>query len=191
MDILTNLATAFGLSASAGLNAYIPLFILAVVARYTDWFKLSPPYDVLTSPWVIGALAVLILIEFFADKIPIVDHANDVLGTVIRPAAGALLFASTTGAVNGIQPEMAVVTGLLIAGTVHAAKASARPLVTATTGGLGNPVVSTVEDTVATVVSFGAILLPLLFALIVAAGFIWVWWAIRSFRRSRRRPRPT
>jgi hypothetical protein len=185
MDLLMNLATAFGLSASSGLNAYIPLFILAVTARYTNWINLSQPYDVLTNGWVIGTLGVLVLVEFFADKIPLVDHANDVIGTVVRPAAGALTFAASTGAVSGIDPALAVIAGLLVAGSVHATKAAARPVVTASTAGLGNPIVSTIEDVAAVTVSFGAILMPLVFAVLTALGFVGVWMFIRNLRRPR------
>ena len=183
MDVLANLATAFGLSASAGLNAYVPLFIVAVVARYTDWIKLGEPYNVLTNGWVIAALGVLLTIEFFADKIPLVDHMNDVIGTVVRPAAGAVLFAATTGAVRDMNPAVAVIAGLIVAGSVHATKAAVRPVVTASTMGLGNPVVSTIEDVTAATVSLGAILLPLVFAVLVALAFVGVWWMVRSWRR--------
>ena len=183
MDVLANLATAFGLSASAGLNAYVPLFIVAVVARYTDWIKLGEPYNVLTNGWVIAALGVLLAIEFFADKIPLVDHMNDVIGTVVRPAAGAVLFAATTGAVRDMNPALAVIAGLIVAGSVHATKAAVRPVVTASTMGLGNPVVSTIEDVTAATVSLGAILLPLVFAVLVALAFVGVWWMVRSWRR--------
>ena len=183
MDVLANLATAFGLSASAGLNAYVPLFIVAVVARYTDWIKLGEPYNVLTNGWVIAALGVLLAIEFFADKIPLVDHMNDVVGTVVRPAAGAVLFAATTGAVRDMNPAVAVIAGLIVAGSVHATKAAVRPVVTASTMGLGNPVVSTIEDVTAATVSLGAIFLPLVFAVFVALAFVGVWWMVQRWRR--------
>ena len=64
MDVFT----AFGLSASAGLNAYIPLLIVSLVARFTNWIELGQPWDALESWWVIGLLVVLSLIEFFADS---------------------------------------------------------------------------------------------------------------------------
>ena len=87
---IATLLSAFGLSASAGLNAYIPLLIVALVGRFApSVLRLSPPWDGMTSWWVIGALAVLTLIEILADKVPLIDHANDVLGTIVRPAAGA------------------------------------------------------------------------------------------------------
>lgn len=144
IESFSNLFTAFGLSTSAGLNAYLPLLIVALTARFTDLIELRPPFDWLTNPWVIAVLAVLLLIEIFADKVPVVDHANDVIQTVIRPAAGAILFASTNNVISDIHPAFALVCGVLLAGGVHATKATVRPVVTATTGGLGNPVVSTV-----------------------------------------------
>lgn len=183
IESLASIATAFGLSAATGLNAYIPLLIVALVARFTDWLVLAPPYDVLASPWVIGALIVLAAIEFFADKIAGVDHLNDMVGTFVRPAAGAILFAATTGAVHDMSPVLAVICGLLITGTVHAAKASFRPIVTASTAGIGNPVVSTAEDITATIVAFGAILLPFLFALILLIALSIAAWVIFSWRR--------
>ncbi len=186
MDIqaITALLSAFGLSASAGLNAYIPLLIVALAARFTPLVNLSAPYDLLTSTWVIGALAVLLLIEILADKIPVVDSVNDLLGLAIRPAAGAMLFAASTGTLEFVDPRFALVAGLVVAGAAHGAKATARPLVTASTGGIGNPIVSTVEDVAAFATSIVAIIFPLLIggALVVFAG-LWAWWLTQRNRR--------
>ncbi len=88
MELLTGIFSAFGLSASAGLNAYIPLLVVALLARFTDLIKLNHPWDTLTSWWVIGLLVVLSVIEFFADKFPAVNHINDIIQTFVRPAAG-------------------------------------------------------------------------------------------------------
>jgi len=93
MTELFGVLSAFGLSASAGLNAYIPLLSVALLARFTDLLKLQEPWDVLTSWWIIGLLAVLSLIEFFADKVPAVNHVNDIIQAFVRPAAGAVVFA--------------------------------------------------------------------------------------------------
>ena len=91
MELITGLFSAFGLSASAGLNAYIPLIIVALVGKFTDLIQLREPFDVLTSWWIIGLLVVLSLIEVFADKIPAINHINDGIQTFVRPAAGAIL----------------------------------------------------------------------------------------------------
>lgn len=178
IESLSGIFTAFGLSSSAGLNAYLPLLIVALTARFTNLINLQPPFDWLTNPWVIGLLAVLLLIEIVADKVPMVDHANDVIQTVVRPAAGAILFAANANVITDVHPVLALGAGIMVAGGVHATKATVRPVVTATTGGLGNPVVSTIEDIVALVVSVMAILLPLLtfIALVVLVAVIWRKW---------------
>ncbi|MBK7780303.1 MAG: DUF4126 domain-containing protein [Ardenticatenia bacterium] len=183
MSTIINLFQAFGLSASAGLNAYIPLLIVSLAARYTDAFELSGPYKVLESPWIIGTLVVLVIVEALADKVPMIDHLNDIVATFIRPAAGALLFATSAGVTTGMSPVVAAIIGLLTAGIVHGAKATARPVVTATTGGLGNPVVSAVEDVAAAVTSLVAIFLPFLVAVAFLAFGLLVFWVTR-----RRRP---
>lgn len=186
IESLANVFTAFGLSSSAGLNAYLPLLIVALTARFTNLIELRPPFDWLTNPWVIGVLVVLLLIEIVADKIPAVDHANDVIQTVVRPTAGAILFASNSNAISNIHPAFALVCGLLLAGSVHATKASIRPVVTVTTGGLGNPVVSTIEDIIAVVVSILSILVPVLtfIALMVFFVFAFRWWRRRRANRA-------
>ncbi|PJB67466.1 MAG: DUF4126 domain-containing protein, partial [Anaerolineae bacterium CG_4_9_14_3_um_filter_57_17] len=152
-------------SASAGLNAYIPLFMIAVIARYTDWFHLSAPFDALINPWVLLLLGVLIIVEFLADKIPAVNHINDILQTFIRPTAGAIAFAASARVLTDVSPALSLALGLLIAGSVHTVKAAAvRPAVTATTGGLGNIPVSILEDVIATVTSFLAMVIPVIIA---------------------------
>ncbi|HSR46996.1 MAG TPA: DUF4126 domain-containing protein [Anaerolineales bacterium] len=180
MDAASGILTAFGLAASAGLNAYIPLLIVALLGRFTTWFTLSSPWDALTSWWVIGALAVLTLIEFFADKAPAVNNVNDAIQTFVRPAAGAILFAASTGAVTNIHPIVAMIAGLLVAGGVHTAKAAAvRPAVTATTGGVGNIPVSIAEDVVAALISIAAIVVPVIiaaFVIILTSLFVWWLW---------------
>ena len=61
MNGVGSVLAAFGLSASAGLNAYIPLLIVSLMARFTNWVTLSEPWDALSSWWVIGALTILTL----------------------------------------------------------------------------------------------------------------------------------
>jgi hypothetical protein len=187
MDLLTGIFTAFGLSASAGLNAYIPLLLVGLLARYTDLINLSQPWDTLAHPGIILLLCVLVIVEMLADKIPAVNHLNDLIQTVIRPAAGAIAFAASANVVTDISPVLALAAGLLVAGTVHVAKAGAvRPMVTATTGGAGNIPVSIAEDVVSTVLSFLAIALPVLVGtlMIVLAAFILYWIYRRTNRRT-------
>jgi hypothetical protein len=181
MDALVNVFSSFGLSTAAGLNAYLPLLIVALTARFTDLITLQKPWDALEHPAVIVLLAVLLIVEMTADKIPAVDTANDVINTAIRPAAGAILFAAQANLISDVHPALALACGLLIAGTVHAAKSAARPVVTATTGGFGNPVVSVIEDIISAATTILSILAPVLVIFFVAAaGYL-------AYRRLKRR----
>jgi len=183
-ELLTGIFTAFGLSASAGLNAYIPLLAVGLIAHYfPQTLNLSRPWDTLSNPWIILMLCILVIIEMLADKIPAVNHLNDLVQTVVRPTAGAIAFAASAHVVTDVHPVLALACGLLIAGTVHVAKAGVmRPLVTATTGGTANTPVSIAEDVTSTALSVLAILLPVIIGtlIVVLAAFIVYWFYKRS-----------
>ena len=167
------------------MNAYLPLLIVALVGRFTDWIRLNEPFDVLTSWWVIGVLVVLTTIEILADKIPVVDTANDTIQTFVRPVAGAILFAANANSIAEVHPILAMICGLLVAGTVHVVKSTARPVVTASTAGVGNPIVSTGEDILSGVTAFLSILLPVLLAIVLLVAAVIIGWWLWSIRRQR------
>jgi hypothetical protein len=190
--------TGTGLAASAGLNAYIPMLSLGLLARYTDLVDLPSGWQWLSNGWVLAILAVLLSIEFVADKVPVVDHANDVIQTVVRPTSGGLVFgagassetATVTdpGAFFSSNQWVPVAVGVLIALGVHGAKAAVRPVVNATTAGLGAPVVSTAEDATSVVMAVVAIILPILVLVLLAAlafGFVSLWRGRSRRRRDR------
>jgi glucan phosphoethanolaminetransferase (alkaline phosphatase superfamily) len=183
MDLLMGVFSAFGLSASAGLNAYIPLLVIALLAKFTPLVKLAQPWDALTSWWMIGLLVLLALVEFFADKIPAVNHVNDVIQSFIRPAAGAIVFAASAKVLTDVHPLLSIGAGLLVAGGVHAVKAVVvRPTVTAATAGTGNVVVSTVEDVASSLVSVISVVLPILVGAIIVVVTAWI--IIRLYKRA-------
>jgi hypothetical protein len=168
MDLITGIFTAFGLSASAGLNAYIPLLVVGVIAHYTDWISLDSPWDLLANPRVLIVLGILVLIEMLADKIPAVNHINDAIQTFVRPTAGAIAFAASAKVITDVHPVVALICGLLVAGSVHVVKSAAiRPAVTASTAGAGNVPVSIAEDVFSTVMSILAVLVPMMIAVIL------------------------
>jgi hypothetical protein len=188
MDALFGILSAFGLSASAGLNAYIPLLVVGVIAHYTDLIKLNPPFDLLANPWILILIGVLVIIEMLADKIPAVNHINDIIQTVFRPAAGAIVFAASAHVITNIHPLLALACGLIVAGGAHVVKAAAvRPAVTATTGGAGNVPVSIAEDVISTVLSILSVVIPILVGilLVVLVAFIIWWFWRRSLRKNK------
>lgn len=188
MDLTTAIITALGLAGAAGLNAYVPLLVVGVLGR-TGVLELPAPYDALASWPVLVTLAVLLAIEVLADKVPGVDSVNDVVQTVVRPAAGALLAAGALGIGTDLPAWVGVVAGILAAGGVHATKATVRPAVNVATGGLGGPAVSVVEDVTSLVASVLAVLAPLLLVVVVLLGAVLgvSWWR----RRRRAQPRTT
>jgi hypothetical protein len=192
--------TGTGLAASAGLNAYIPLMIMGLMARFTDAIDLPQNWQWLSNGWVLTILTVLLAIEVVADKVPIVDHVNDVVQTVVRPTAGGIVFgagsSSQTATVTdpgtffGSHQWVPIAAGVVIALCVHGVKAAARPVVNATTAGFGAPVASTAEDVSSIVMSLLAILLPILVLLglvLLVSSAIWV---VRRRRQRRRERRP-
>jgi hypothetical protein len=191
---MLELLTGTGLATSAGLNAYIPLLMIGLLGRFTNLITLPAGWQWLQNGWVIGILVALLAIEFVADKIPLVDHVNDVVQTVVRPTAGGLAFgaASSSQTVTVSNPAeffstnqwMPIVAGMVISFVVHGMKAAARPVVNASTGGLGAPVASTVEDIFSVVMSFVAILFPVL---IVVFLFVLVGMFVAMRRRRKRK----
>ncbi|MBM7490545.1 putative membrane protein [Micromonospora luteifusca] len=187
--------TGTGLAASAGLNAYIPLLILGLLGRYSDLVDLPSGWTWLGNGWVIVILAVLLAVEVVADKVPVVDHVNDVVQTVVRPTAGGLAFGagsssetvtvSDPGSFFSSHQWVPVVTGVLLALGVHLLKSAARPVINATTAGFGAPVASTAEDATSVVVSVVAIILPVLVLVFLLGLVAFIYWFIR--RRSERR----
>ncbi|RZU77842.1 uncharacterized protein DUF4126 [Micromonospora kangleipakensis] len=196
--IVLEVLTGSGLAASAGLNAYIPLLLMGLLARYTDLMDLPSGWQWLGNGWVILILAVLLAIEVVADKVPVVDHVNDVVQTVVRPTAGGLAFGagSTSETVTVSDPDtffsshqwVPVVVGVLIALGVHLLKSAARPVINATTAGFGAPVASTAEDATSVVMSVVAILLPVLVLVFLVGLVASLFWFLRR-RRERRAAR--
>ena len=190
--------TGTGLAASAGLNAYIPLVIMGVLARYTDAIDLPSGWQWLSNGWVLIILALLLGIEMVADKVPVVDHVNDVVQTVVRPTAGGIVFgagsASQTATVTnpasffGSHQWIPIAAGVIIALCVHGVKAASRPVVNATTAGFGAPVASTAEDIGSTVMSLLAILLPILVLVALVALIAGAVWVFRRRRSRKRQP---
>ncbi len=185
-EIVGGVLGAFGLSASAGLNAYIPLLVVSLLAKFTSLIELAEPWSALENWWVIGILAVLGTVEMVADKVPVVNDVNDAIQTFIRPVAGAILFAASAKTITDVSPVLSMICGLLVAGSVHTAKSLvARPVIEASTAGVGVPLVSTLEDVLAAIVSVLSVALPILMVILV---FLLIWcvsWFLQRRRKSR------
>ncbi|MGH2613844.1 MAG: DUF4126 domain-containing protein [Thermomicrobiales bacterium] len=183
----TAILTGIGLAAPAGLNAYIPLLALALADRATERITLNAPYDALSSNIGIALLVILLTIEITVDKIPGVDHVNDILQSFVRPAAGAIVALAATSGVVAVNPAIMVLLGLVLAGSVNAVKVTTRPAVTVGTAGVFNPLVSVGEDVIAILASAVAIFVPYLVILFLALFAVSSILLIRRVRRVRAR----
>jgi hypothetical protein len=186
LDVATaagSLLAAFGLSGAAGLNAWIPLLAVSLLGR-AGQLELADGYDWLESTPALVVLTAAFVLDFVGDKVPAIDSLLHAAGTVVHPAAGAIVFAGPTEIPTDVPSIVLFALGASVAGSLHATRATIRPVSTTMTAGAGNPVLSLAEDIVS------AVLAPLLGAIcLVAVVVVSVgWW--RRVRRSRRRRAP-
>lgn len=195
------LLTGFGMATAAGLNAYIPLLALGLLSRFTDLVTLPQGWAWLENGWVMAIVAVLLVVEVVADKIPALDSINDAIQTFVRPTAGGIVFGSGTAAQTAAVTDpgafatsgqwIPVAIGVVTALVVSLTKSAVRPVANVATAGVAAPVLSTVEDGISVGLVFVAILLPILVVVVMAALF---WAAAKVIRRRRRNaaaPGPT
>lgn len=186
-NIVLGILLGLGLSASTGLNTFLPLLLLSAAARFhVAGIELGSKFEWLTSDAAMITLVVACVIELVADKIPAVDHFLDSAGTIVRPLAGALASASV---LTGVDPIVAAVVGLIVGAPtslgLHTLKAGTRVASTATTFGCANPVISLIEDVVSFCLSVISIFLPVVVPLVLAAL---VYGLYRLMMRIRRAP---
>ena len=189
LDVATaagSLLAAFGLSGAAGLNAWIPLLAVGLLGR-AGQLELADGYDWLESTPALIALGAAFVLDFVGDKVPAVDSLLHAAGTVVHPAAGAIVFAGPTELPTDAPSIVLFALGAGVAGSLHATRATVRPVSTTMTAGAGNPALSLGEDIVSAVLSVVAVLVPILGAiclLVVVVVAVLLW---RRVRRSRRR----
>ncbi len=184
LSLFTNLLGAVGLGAASGLNAWIPLLGLGIAERL-GLVTLTEPFDRLGTTWVLVVLAALFLADLVGDKVPVVDHVLHAVGTVIAPVSGAIVFGAQENLLSQSAPWAAAVAGMVLGESVHLARSSVRPAVTAGTGGVGNPVMSAIEDAVSFVLTVLAVLVPVLAFVAVVVVTVVVWRKVRRWRRRR------
>jgi Domain of unknown function (DUF4126) len=188
------LMTGFGLATAAGLNAYIPLLAMGLLGRFTSLITLPHAWSWLENGWVITIVAILLVVEVVADKIPALDSVNDVVQTFVRPTAGGIVFGSGTAAQTAAVTDpgefahtgqwVPIAIGVVTALVVHLTKTTVRPAANVATAGTAAPVLSTIEDITSAALVFIAILIP---ALVLVVMIALAWAAVALLRRRRRR----
>jgi hypothetical protein len=163
VDVLAGL----GLSGAAGLNAWLPAFAGALLTRL-GVVDLGEPFDELSKTPALIVLGLLTAADFVGDKIPAVDHALHAVGTVVAPISGTVLFTGQTDA----SLILSLIAGGSTAEAVHAARAAIRPVSTLSTAGIGNPLLSLLEDLGSAVLTLFAFVVPVLAVLAVVGVLV-------------------
>ena len=183
METILGLCIGIGLSAACGFRVFVPLLVMSL-ASILGWFEPMQGFEWLTMPSVCIALAIATVCEIAAYYIPWVDNALDTIATPAAMVAGTL----TTMAVSSGEMSQfaswaaAIIIGGGTAGAVQMRTVAVRGVSTATTGGVANPLVSTVEWIGAVLLSVLSLLVPVL---VVIVGIILAVWAVRWFKRKK------
>lgn len=197
MDLAALLALAMGLGWASGVRLYTTLFVVGLAGKL-GWLVLPEGLHLLEHPWVLGAAAVMLVVEFFADKIPLLDSVWDTVHTFIRIPAGAALAAMVFGG-QGVewQTAMAIMGGTLAAGT-HFTKAGTRAIINASPEPFTNLAASFGEDVVVLTwlwLMFAHPWLMLALLVLLVALIVWLlpilWRNIAGVIRGFSLPRPT
>ena len=179
LNVLFALSAGVALAAATGFRAFMPIFALGIATR-AGWAAIRPAEQWLAGDLALIALGTATVVELLADKIPVVDHALDVMATVIRPAAAWLV---SFGVLTPFGQEWAGALATVLAGGafgVHTLKAQARVGSSLTTVGVANPLLSVIEDVIAFALSLVGILAPILAVLFL---IVLVWLALKIKRR--------
>lgn len=181
---MLELIAGTALAAAAGLNAYIPLLGLGLLARFTDLVQLPDGWAWIANDWSLWIIGVLLVAEILVDKIPALDSFNDVLQTAVRPASGGMVFAAGSSSDTFAVPDPAAfiesaqfwpfVLGMLVALIPHLLKTLVRPLINVISAGIGAAVMSFLEDLGAVVLTVLAVLLPLLALVVLVVLVVWL-----------------
>jgi Domain of unknown function (DUF4126) len=186
MDAASQYALAYSLTTTAGLRAVLSLALVAVASHFGiihppgefAWLNATPVM------WILIAVAA---VEVISDKVPFLDHAFHLLQIVVKPAAAAIIVAGTVHPQSQQMLVFLMIVGALNALGIHAGVMSVRAASTATTGGVGNPVVSTVEDGIAAGGGILAFVAPVAVAIVALLLSIALF---RAGRKAYRRLRP-
>ena len=193
---MEQLLTGLGLATAAGLNAYIPLLMVGLLARFTDVVSLPGSWSWMENGWVLAIVGVLLVVEIVADKVPALDSINDTVQTLVRPTSGGIVFGSGTAAETAAVADpgefarsgqwIPVLLGVVIALVVHLVKTAVRPAANVATAGLAAPVLSTVEDGISVSLVLVALIVPVVVLVFIA---VLAWAGVRLWRRRRLRRR--
>lgn len=179
------LALAAGLGWASGLRLYLVLFVVGMLGRYGG-VELPAELQLLSSPMVLAASGLMLLVEFFADKIPLLDSLWDTLHTFIRIPGGALLAASMMGDTSQGAALAAAILGGSLAASSHFTKAGARAVINTSPEPLSNWAASISEEGMTLAGIWLAFKHPLVLVVLLVFFLMAAAWFMRRLWRAMR-----
>lgn len=190
LDTASLLAIAAALGWASGMRLYAVVFLTGL-AGFAGWVELPSGLKLLQSPVMLGSSGLMLLVEFFADKIPGIDTLWDTIHTVVRIPAGAALAASVFGADQASWAMAAALMGGTLAATSHVAKATTRAALNTSPEPFSNVAMSLLGDGVVPVALWLSWAHPTLFFILlacaVALALALIWLLARFLRQLARR----
>jgi hypothetical protein len=183
---LPEVALALALAWGAGIRVYLVLFLCGL-AGHQGWIELPDSFALLAQPLVLGASGFMLLVEFFADKLPWLDSVWDAVHSFIRIPAGAALAAMALGDHGAAIPVVAAILGGAVTAGAHFTKAGARSAINSSPEPFSNWTASFLEDALVPMGLWLAIVHPVIFLVLLAAGFVaailllrWIWGGLKA-----------
>lgn len=180
------LALAGALGWASGFRLYAVVFLVGM-AGAAGWMELPAGLQVLQHPALLGASGFMLFVEFFADKIPVVDSLWDMVNSVVRIPAGAALAAGVFGADSGAMALAAALLGGSLAATSQAAKSTTRAAINASPEPFSNIAMSLVEDGLVVGAVWLATNHPVAFGVLLLITVVLMWivtWMLFKFLRA-------
>ncbi|MBU2945239.1 DUF4126 domain-containing protein [Zobellia uliginosa] len=184
-DSIISIFLGIGLAASVGFRVFLPLFALSL-ASYTGVWELNESWEWIGSLASVITLGVATLVEIFAYFVPFVDNLLDSFAVPLAAIAGTAVMVSTVADLDPVVTwSLAIIAGGGTATAIKGAGATGRIASTATTGGLANPLVSTLETGTAVVVTTASIFAPVLAVILVIIILVFIFRIYRKLRPKR------
>ncbi|WP_456866325.1 DUF4126 domain-containing protein [Galbibacter sp. BG1] len=181
-ETIISIFLGIGLAASAGFRVFLPLFVLSLSA-YFNVINLADNWEWIGSIAALITLGVAMLLEVFAYYIPFIDNLLDTIAVPLAAIAGTAVMVSTVADLSPIVTwSMAIIAGGGTATLFKSASAGTRLTSSATTAGLGNPIVSTVETGGSFMLAIISIFIPILAIVLVIIMLLLIYWFYKKLR---------
>lgn len=185
LETIISICLGIGLSASVGFRVFLPLFALSLAVYFNVW-QLNDAWQWIGSTTALITLGVATIVEIFAYFIPYVDNLLDTISVPLAALAGTAVMLSTVSDLSPVVTwALAIIAGGGTAAAISGTSSATRITSTATTGGVANPIVSTIETGTSLVMSVVSIFLPLLAFVFVLIVFFIIFKLYKKFSTSK------